>query len=79
MANPTSNSVSIETGAILPSTVSYQIYNLQNSLVDQGVLHIGSYQYSFTLPVHRLAKGLYQLFVFTANNSKPISFRFVKE
>jgi hypothetical protein len=77
--NPTKSSITIETGTLLPSSVNYKIYNLQNSQVDQGSLHIDNYQYSFTLPVHRLPKGLYQLFVFTADNLKPISFRFVKE
>jgi hypothetical protein len=77
--NPAKGFITIETGTQLPSTVSYRIYSLQNSLVDQGELHIGNFQYNFTLPVHRLSKGLYQLFVYTGTGFKPISFRFVKE
>ncbi len=77
--NPTKSSITVETGTLLPSTIHYKIYNLQSSLVDQGKLYVGNYQYSFTLPVHRLPAGLYQLFVITSEHHKPISLRFVKE
>jgi Lamin Tail Domain len=77
--NPAKSSITVETGTQLPSTVSYQIYNLQNGLVEQGELHFGNYQYNFTLPVHRLPQGMYQLFVYQNGFVKPISFRFVKQ
>jgi hypothetical protein len=77
--NPAKGVINIETGVVLPRSVRYKIYNLQGSLVYHGIVQNGEYQYSFTLPVHRLPKGLYQLFVFTDTSNKPTSFRFVKE
>jgi hypothetical protein len=77
--NPAQGFITVETGAQLSSSISYKIYNVQSSLVEQGELQIGSNQYNFRLPVHRLPKGLYQLFVYSADNFKPISLRFVKE
>ncbi|MCU7547941.1 lamin tail domain-containing protein [Chitinophagaceae bacterium LB-8] len=77
--NPAKGSITIQPGTPLPSQLSYKIYNLQNSLVEQGDLHIGSNQYNFTLPVHHLSKGFYQVFIYSVDNFKPISLRFVKD
>jgi hypothetical protein len=77
--NPAKGIINIETGVVLPPSVSYKIYNLQGSLVDHGTVQNSEYQYGFTVPVYRLPRGLYQLFVYSDSSNKPISFRFVKE
>lgn len=77
--NPAKDFINIETGLMLSPTVSYKIYNMSGGVAAQGTLHIGEYQYAFQLPVHGLPKGVYQLFVNTSNNTKPVSFRFIKE